>query len=120
MLKLAEEYAANNTYGYWVLSDGSLLPVQIGAGHIGALKQLGLYTNTDAFRQNMIRLVTENQELWVQFEYLKPNFAQKKTLIDMAKNWHFSRFIAEADYLPDERYEYQNPLNFIKLINSIK
>lgn len=115
-----DDYIKSNIYGYWILADGSLLPVQTGSGHIGALKQLGLHTNTDAFRQNMIRLVTENQELWVQFEYLKPNSAQKKTLIDMATNWNFNRFIAEADYLPDERYEYQNHFNFIQLINSIK
>ena len=115
-----EKYVNPNTYGYWILADGSLLPVHTDLGHLGALKRFGIYTNTDAFRKNLIRLVTENQELWVQFEYLKPNSAQRKTLIDMAKNWNFNRFIAEADYLPDERYEYQDPLNFITLINSIK
>ena len=63
--KIAGDYAESSIYGYWLLADGELLPVHVELGHIGTLRQIGLSTNSDAFRNNMIRLVTENNELWV-------------------------------------------------------
>jgi hypothetical protein len=113
-------YIESQHYGYWILSDGTLLPVSDYKGQIGALKHLGMSTNTEAFRANLVRLVTENQELWVQFEWVKPNSAQKNKLNEMARNWNFVKFIIESDYLPEDRYEFSNYLEFIRTINSIK
>jgi hypothetical protein len=78
--KLKLSYIENTAYGYWILPDGKLLPVSDHTGHIGALKHLGMGTNSEAFKANLVRLVTENQELWVQFEWVKPNSAKKVNL----------------------------------------
>lgn len=120
ILKHAEEYATNDTYGYWLFADGTLLPVFAGDGHLAALKPYGMSTYTEAVRKNMVRLITDNQELWIEFAIVKPNSKQKAVLSDMAKNWNFRRFIIDSDYLPDDRYSFDNYLQFIRLINSIQ
>lgn len=115
-----DDYIQSNVYGYWLLADGSLLPVYADFGHLGALKQFGMGSNTEAFRKNMIRLVTDNNELWVQFEWVKPNLSQKNKLIEMAKNYSFIRFIVDSDYLPEDRYDFSSGMQFSKLIRDIK
>jgi hypothetical protein len=118
--RLKSAYIESNVYGYWLLADGQLVEVNAGSGHIGALKQFGMSSNSEAFRKNMIRLITENKELWVQFEYLKPNQLQKSKLIEMARNWDFKHFIIDSDYLPEDRYEFDSSVEFIKQIRDIK
>ena len=121
-LKIAnnEQYRQSDAYGYWIFPNGELLPVSSNLGHIGALKHLNIETNTQAFAANLVRLVTENRELWVQFDWVKPTHEQKKTLIDMARNWNFVKYIVDSTYLNDDRIEYDSDIDFVRAIRQIQ
>lgn len=110
-------YLKPDSWGYWLDPVGKLIPCPRTHGHIHVLHSLGMKDYREAFDKGYIRLVTENNELFVNADGKKLNSGQIRTLNYMSKHYDFIKFVTDNDEGYDE---FEDQRSFNKHIMGLK
>ena len=95
-VKISQSYMGPETWGYWIDPNGKLLPCNDKQGHKDVLRDLNIPDYNQAFNLGYIRLVTENQMLFVNNNGRHLTEGQVRTINQLARSYNFVKFVTDG------------------------